>query len=369
SGHLLDAPSRNPPRFPSSAVPQVEAGIRNALAGVPGLCYSSAACGADILLLEENARHGGENYIVLPFPAEEFIRTSVAGREGDWEARFRTLLENAAKVYVLSNAHSVFTQIEYEFTNAVLFGLALLKARELDSRLRGVAVWDGLPGEPGGTGDAVAAWKRLSLPVEVIRPLQNPPAQPASEPRGEEQNGLKPELRAILFGDALGFSRLVESQIPTFFQDFMGVVGRTVRASGAPPLCVNAWGDGLYMVFDSPRSAGVFALTLHRQLNRVNWAEKGLPGDLALRIGLHAGPVYACNDPVTGLPTFIGAQVTRAARIEPITPPGKVYVSEPFAALAGAEGVREFECEYVGITPAAKGFGDYPTYVLQERTT
>src|SRR5262249_8749730 len=102
-------------------------------------------------------------------------------------------------------------------------------------------------------------------------------------------------------------------------------------------------------------------------LRAIDWGSRGLPEDLALRIGLHAGPVYACTDPVTALPTFVGAQVTRAARIEPITPPGKVYVSEQFAALAAAEGVREFDCEYVGITPTAKGFGDYPTYVLHSR--
>ena len=31
--------------------------------------------------------------------------------------------------------------------------------------------------------------------------------------------------------------------------------------------------------------------------------------------------------------TYIGSQVSRAARIEPVTPPGQIYVTEQFAAV------------------------------------
>jgi hypothetical protein len=58
-----------------------------------------------------------------------------------------------------------------------------------------------------------------------------------------------------------------------------------------------------------------------------------------LRIALHAGPVYSCIDPVTGNPNYIGSQVSHAARIEPVTPPGQVYASQAFAALAAAQRV------------------------------
>jgi len=368
SGHMLDREGRERPRFPAEEIPQVQAALRKHLEGKPAFCYSSGACGADILFLEENARNGGENYIVLPFPEEEFIRSSVATGGGGWEERFRALVKSAAKVYILSTGRSPFPGIEYEFTNAVIVGLAQLKARQMDSDLKALTVWDGARGEIGGTSHAVERWRHLGIPTRIIRPSAagNPP--PDSIARPTEGNGsFTPEIRAILFGDAVGFSKLIESQIPTFFEEFMGIVGRFVRQGENSPLCVNAWGDGLYMVFACARSAGLFALRLHRHLMGIDWAGRGLPANLALRIGLHAGPVYACDDPVTGLPTFIGAQVTRAARIEPITPPGSVYVSEQFAAISAAEGVREFSCEYVGVTPAAKGYGDYPTYVLHAR--
>ena len=67
--------------------------------------------------------------------------------------------------------------------------------------------------------------------------------------------------------------------------------------------------------------------------------------------------------------TYIGANVSRAARIEPITPTGQVYASQTFAALATAEGVKKFRCDYVGQTSMAKKYGAFPTYVVLRRKT
>jgi class 3 adenylate cyclase len=47
--------------------------------------------------------------------------------------------------------------------------------------------------------------------------------------------------------------------------------------------------------------------------------------------------------------------VTRAARIEPITPPGSVYASEAFAATLAASGRQDCALEYVGEVSLAKG--------------
>jgi class 3 adenylate cyclase len=77
---------------------------------------------------------------------------------------------------------------------------------------------------------------------------------------------------------------------------------------------------------------------------------------------LHSGPAYPVTDPIIKQFNYTGVHVSRAARIEPITPPGAVYASEQFAALAEAEGVVEFSCEYVGQTSLAKNYGQFPTY-------
>jgi hypothetical protein len=63
-----------------------------------------------------------------------------------------------------------------------------------------------------------------------------------------------------------------------------------------------------------------------------------------------------------------GTHVARAARIEPITPPGLVYASEPFAARVKGEGIAAFAREYVKLAPLAKEYGTFPTFLVKRRT-
>jgi class 3 adenylate cyclase len=95
-------------------------------------------------------------------------------------------------------------------------------------------------------------------------------------------------------------------------------------------------------------------------------------GPMGLRLAGHVGPVFDCFDAVTKQRSFFGSHVTRTARIEPVTPEGEVFVTEPFAAAlalgAGHERANnEFACDYVGDVPAAKGFGNLRMCVLKQR--
>ena len=62
---------------------------------------------------------------------------------------------------------------------------------------------------------------------------------------------------------------------------------------------------------------------------------------------------------------FIGSHVSRTARIEPITPPGTVYVTEPFAAALVLDGRAPFACDYVGHLQLAKDYGRLRMYRLR----
>jgi hypothetical protein len=61
----------------------------------------------------------------------------------------------------------------------------------------------------------------------------------------------------------------------------------------------------------------------------------------------------------------MGSHVSRTARIEPVTPAGSVYVTEPFAAALVLAGGTEFRLDYVGHMPAAKDYGRLRMYRLQ----
>jgi class 3 adenylate cyclase len=89
--------------------------------------------------------------------------------------------------------------------------------------------------------------------------------------------------------------------------------------------------------------------------------------DLQLRIAIHYGPAHPVHDPILDRPSFAGREIIRAARIEPVTPPGEIYVTEQLASALFLAGVRDYRCDYVGIQPAAKGFGNFRMYSIKPR--
>ena len=54
--------------------------------------------------------------------------------------------------------------------------------------------------------------------------------------------------------------------------------------------------------------------------------------------------------------------------MEPVTPPGQVYSSDAFAALAALQAPGQFRFDYIGRIPLAKSFGEFPMYHVREIT-
>jgi class 3 adenylate cyclase len=172
-------------------------------------------------------------------------------------------------------------------------------------------------------------------------------------------------IAGILFADVVGFSSLSDVEVVRFYYEFLGAVGRLLALTKYPPLVRNTWGDGLYLIFETVRDAGMFALELCAMTVETKWGELDLPESLRVRVGLHAGPLFDFSDRVTGQLTLGGKHVTRAARVEPVTPPGMVYATQEFAALAAAYGVTEFVCEPVGRVTLAKKAGMTPLFTVR----
>ena len=93
AGQRVDAPGRPTPRFPPERVAAVSARIRATLLDLQAAALvCSAACGADLLALEEARALGIRRCVVLPFDARRFRETSVADRPGGWDALFDRML-------------------------------------------------------------------------------------------------------------------------------------------------------------------------------------------------------------------------------------------------------------------------------------
>jgi tetratricopeptide (TPR) repeat protein len=173
TGHMIDSPDRDRPRFPPGLEQSISAAIETELERLnAGFGFAGAACGSDILFLEAMAKRGHIR-IVLPFAAEEFVKTSVATQpRGRWTERFNVLLDHAEQVQVVSGAPSDWGGIVFEYANLLLLGLARLRSRALDTELVGLAVWDKNPGDgPGGTAETVKSWRQHGVKVVEISPL------------------------------------------------------------------------------------------------------------------------------------------------------------------------------------------------------
>lgn len=378
TGHMLDAPGRAAPRFPPALEGAVRAALRERLAALaPAAAYGSAACGADLLCLELVRELGGETHVVLPFPPAEFRAASVDFAGGDWGARFERALAAAASVTVTSDHRASGSAATFEYANLVLTGMARLRAQLLDTTLQGLVVRDPRsPGAAGGAASLAELWQAAALPVESIdiarlqegqatRPLSASGrlhGEAAREERSDAALSMRHEMRALLFADAVGYSKLTEDQIPLYVEGFLGAVADLCRRTAHRHQHVEVAGDGLYMVFGRVADAGYFALELADLVRGLDRAALGLPGNFGLRIALHCGPVHCGRDPITGGPLYTGPHTSRTARIEPITPPGQVYASSAFAAVAAAEGVPGLDLRYVGRIPLAKGYGTLGLY-------
>jgi class 3 adenylate cyclase len=376
SGHAADQDGRAEQRLPQAAEAQLYLKIKEKLQQLNiGIGFASAACGADILFLEAMLELGGEINIVLPFPPDIFIPTSVVrGNDDRWLARFHRLLAVAKSVSYAAGFHT--GDVSFTYGNLILYGTAKSRVRQFDGQLHLLAVWDGKPGAEGGTGTNVLGWLASGEKVHIIAPDASEGRVPAAPPAGHsggktnsywssarQSEGCK--LVSFLFADVVGYSKLAESEILPFVEHCFGGIAQLIEKSKEPPVVKNTWGDGLYFVFPSTRAAGIFALDLVEWMAATDWEAKGLPRNLQIRISLHCGPAYAVRDPITNQTTYYGSHVSRAARIEPITPPGQVYCSDAFAALCEADNVAEFKCIYVGQTSLAKKFGTFPTYRVE----
>lgn len=328
-----------------------------------GFAYGALACGADILFAEAALAHGIELNVVLPFVEEDFLAQSVLpGGEG-WAPRYRACLDRAASVVFSSEMEYFGNPAQYGYASRMAMGLTRLRAQHLGAEPVQVAIWDGVAANgEAGTGVDVAAWEARGGRSAIVAP--GPMDRRLSRPDPRVHSPYERSHAAILFTDFAGFSTLKETALPAFWGGVMRVVADVLDAHGDGVACRNSWGDALYAVTDSAPLAAQIALELQDALAMFDYATLGLDGTGGMRIGVHYGPAYRTIDHITGRTTFYGTEVSKAARIEPVTPPGAVFVTEPFAAILALEADDRFACRYVGRIQLAKNYGQFPMYRL-----
>jgi class 3 adenylate cyclase len=373
TGHMIAAPGVSG-RFPAAAEATIAAAIGEALdQHGAGFGYGSLASGADILFAEALLARGAQLHVVLPFILDDFIETSVRPAGEQWVTRMRRCLAAARSVRYATDGAGLGDDTLFTYSSRIAMGLAVLASQHLCTNVAQLAVWDGTPARGvAGTAVDVGLWRESGRPQSII-PLpaagNAPPDRHESEaaPPGDERRNRR-RARAMLFGDFTRFSTISDREMPQFFHGVLGGVARAIETHRSRVLSINTWGDGMFLVFRRTREAAECALDLQVAMQALA-ADRGTFAEpLALRLGGHLGPVFETEDPLLLKQNFFGAHVSLAARIEPVTPPGLVYVTETFAAALELEHADEFCCDYVGLTAAAKGYGTMRMFALRRRS-
>lgn len=345
----------------ASAESSMARGIAAALAqGRIGVAYGSLAAGADLIFAEECLRRKIELHLVFPFGIEEFKAVAVrpAGRE--WAARFDAAVPGAASVTFATESDYLGDESLFAYCGELAMGKAILRGRYIDAKVAQIAAWDGRPAESGVAAD-VARWRtggHTSRIVAVDAAVRDRTPD-ATAPRRIR------ELRPLMFGDTVGFSRLKDGMLRQYRKIFFGSIAETLKSYGDDVLSANSWGDAIYLVMAEASRAARCAIDMQETLGAVDFTAHGFDRPLKLRMSLHYGPVFPGADELTGANTYFGKEVTFAARMEPVTPPGEVYATEELASQLALSGEAAVAADYVGTVELAKQYGTAPMYLLR----
>jgi class 3 adenylate cyclase len=376
SGHMIDEPNREVERFPDSISDLVARDIGRAIDEInPAMAYVSAACGADILFIEEMLKRDRDVTLFLPFAKNDFITTSVVHAGDHWVERFNNVTEHCRTRYVTEEEY-MGDDFLFHFLGQVMMGHTILHSRVNNSEPWFLGVLDSESQTVmGGTADMAKRWP-VKDNVTILDPglyLSGTHRKKRGEGRERvlPRRNLNRQMRYILFADIVGYSKMAEGDTPVFIYDVMERAAKGL-ADLVQPERINTWGDAIYAVFQQSIDAMKYASTLRDLMDNSIIKDNRLPDSLSVRIALHAGPVFLGDDPLTGRKNAWGSHVNRTARIEPVTIPGGIYASDQFAAtlvsaLSGVspEAIDRYLYTYVGRIELPKGFGSQEIYLLE----
>ncbi|GGJ31305.1 tetratricopeptide repeat-containing protein [Neoroseomonas lacus] len=316
-----------------------------------GMAFGGLAAGLDILAVEALLRAGVTPTVVLPCDADTYEAASVLPAGERWVARYRALLPRVRLMH-LDERPFAGDDLHLAMAARRAMGLARLHARHRDGTAVQVAAWDQVPSRgSAGTGADVAAWTNAggqSLFLGWPWP-RNGPVEALPEPRRRPM--------AVLFGDLPRFSALDDEGLARFYEGPLVAMGAALERH--PFTYCNCWGDAVQITFEEITGAAACAFDMRAAL------ETQEP-PIHPRFALDFGPMLPVYDSVQRAHKYSGRAMTRAARIEPVTPPGRIFATEAFACeVALLPRGAGLACDYAGHIPTAKSFGSMPLYALR----
>jgi hypothetical protein len=152
SGHMIDAPGRENPRFPPDKEPIAIRAIAQALSdlavGQGDLAICGGACGGDLLFAEAALGRGARLELYIPFDEPTFLEKSVDFADREWRARYFAV-KSAAVLHVTPSDLGPIREGEdaYERNNRWMLDSAFRFGAET---VEFISLWDGKGGDGSG---------------------------------------------------------------------------------------------------------------------------------------------------------------------------------------------------------------------------
>lgn len=173
SGHMIDKPNREEPRFPAEkeniAAEAISAKLDELDAGKEDLALCGGACGGDLLFAEACLQRGLRLELRIPFDEPTFLSESVIFAGDAWRDRFYKVKDNEnTQLHILPDEIGILPQKvdPYSRNNRWQLYTALAYGPE---KVRFICLWNGKSGDgPGGTKHMLEEVKKHSGRVYVL---------------------------------------------------------------------------------------------------------------------------------------------------------------------------------------------------------
>ena len=168
SGHIVDAVDRPDERFPARVVPQaaqrIDAAMDAIKAGTDDLAITQGSAGGDILFIESCLARHVPVQLILPVPEEEFVERSIAQMTDgdDWKRRY---LATRACIPAVPAVMPRAPGNVFERCNRWMLATANASGA---SSVELLCLWNGAPGDAGGTAHMVDAFRAAHCKITWI---------------------------------------------------------------------------------------------------------------------------------------------------------------------------------------------------------
>lgn len=276
-----------------------------------------------------NRLFGAGARINLVHPGTPHLRVSAA------------LRERAEHITQISGFLGDEAQWRQRCAQRLMQGLASLNAQRLGVAVRTLTIRAGARGRHWAVAD------------ELRHPVPRPPARRC--------------MVGLVFTDMVGFSVLDDDEILAYWTVVVPALEKCLRPYAKRILLQRTWGDALHLVTVDALSSAQVADALLEAVAALRSRLAGRLARLEIRVGVHFAPAWRGEDALQDARTYYGSQLSFAARVEPVTPPGTAYVTEACAAELAVSGADAFRVEYAGEVPLAKRYGTFRLYSLHRR--